>query len=375
MANADRVKQLFLDLLRINSPSRHERGVADYLKSKLEALGFHVEEDDTAEQIDGDAGNLIAMLPGTIPGARSIFLGAHMDTVEPTDKLDINFDGKTFHSDGSTILGADDKAGIAAIIEGVESIIESGTEHGDIQIIFNVSEEVGLLGSRKLDTSKIKASMGYIFDTQKPAAGITVSAPTHENIIVEITGKAAHAGMAPENGISAIVAASKAIARMNLGRIDFETTANIGVIQGGKARNIVPDQVTIKAEARSRNNDKLTAQVDHMRSVFQQEADAMGAKLMFQGEREYTTFRWTENDDIVKLAVAACGRIGVKPTFQDGGGGSDANTYNSLGIPCVVVGVGYDGAHSHSESIALEDLVTASRFASAIIETAAHVEG
>ncbi|MHB9035336.1 MAG: M20/M25/M40 family metallo-hydrolase [Armatimonadota bacterium] len=374
MANKERVTQLFLDLLKINSPSKHEREVADFIKAKLQSLGFEVEEDDAGEKIGGDTGNIIAFKSGTAHGAKAIFLGGHIDTVEPTDKLNLVIDSDEVRSDGTTILGADDKAGIAAIIEGIESVLETGVPHGDIQIILNVAEEIGLTGSRAMDCSKIKAGLGYIFDTQKPAAGITVSAPSHANLLVDIKGRAAHAGMAPEQGVSAIVAASNAISKMKLGRIDSETTANVGVIGGGKARNIVPDLVQIKAEARSRDEAKLEAQVSHMKSVFETEAAAIGASANVSVQREYASYRWSENDEVVKLAVAACGKIGIEPAFLDGGGGSDANNFNAAGIPCVVVGVGYDGAHSSSERISLEDLATAATFAQALLETAAQAE-
>ncbi|MEN6358078.1 MAG: M20/M25/M40 family metallo-hydrolase [Armatimonadota bacterium] len=371
MANKDRVKQLFLDLLKINTPSKNERPMADFIKAKLESLGLDVEEDDAGEKIGGSAGNIIASLKGNKPGAKAIFLGGHIDTVEPTDKLNIVIDGDEIRSDGTTILGADDKAGIAAIIEALQSVIENGTAHGDVQVIFNVAEEIGLCGSRAIDRSKIKAKYGYIFDMDRPAAGITVSAPSHENVFVEIRGVAAHAGMNPENGVSAIIAASNAISKMKLGRIDFETTANVGVIEGGKARNIVPDLVNIKAEARSRDEAKLAAQVEHMKTTFEREAEAIGAKAIVTLDHEYNAYRWSEDDDIIKLASKASHKIGIEPVYSDGGGGSDANIYNSYGISCVVLGTGYDGAHSASEKILVSDLAIAADYAKALIETAA----
>jgi tripeptide aminopeptidase len=338
-------------------------------------MGFVVEEDDAGEKIGGDTGNIIALKKGSAPSAKAIFLGGHIDTVEPTDKLNVIIDGDEVRSDGTTILGADDKAGLAAIIEGIESVLESGSAHGDIQVVFNVAEEIGLAGSRAMEHSKIKAGLGYIFDTQKPAGGITVSAPSHANLMVEIKGRAAHAGMAPEHGVSAISAASNAISKMKLGRIDSETTANVGVIEGGKARNIVPDLVTIKAEARSRDESKLDAQVEHMKSVFESEAAAMGASAVVTSQREYVAYRWSAEDEVVKLAVAACEELGIEPTFMEGGGGSDANIFNEAGIPCVVIGVGYDGAHSACEHISVNDLAASAAYAQALIETAARVEG
>ena len=375
MINTDRLNQTFLDLVKINSPSKSERGVADYVKSKLIALGFDVEEDDAGEKTGGNAGNVIAFKKGKLPAAESIFFCSHMDTVEPTENLNVTFDGETFKTDGKTILGADDKAGIAAIFEGVQSILESGSSHGDIQIMFCVSEETGLFGAKEMDLSKIRAKMGYVLDTGKPVVGITISAPSHESMKIEIIGKAAHAGIAPEEGVNAIVAASRAIARLNVGRIDSETTTNIGVIEGGKARNIVPDHVTIKAEARSRSEEKLVAQVDQMKRIFTEEAAAIGAKVSIQSQREYSTFRWSEEDDVVKLAMAASKSIGVEPTFHEGGGGSDANVFNAAGLPAVLIGMGYEGIHSPTESISAENLVKAANFVSALIEVAAKGRG
>ena len=374
MINEDRVKQLFLDLVQINSPSRHERGVADYVSAKLRSLGLEVEEDNAGSAFGGDTGNVIGFKKGTLPGARKIFLCCHMDTVEPTENIRLVVD-EEIRTDGSSILGADDKAGIAAVIEGIESVFESGAAHGDFHVLFDACEESGLNGARQLDVARIKDELGYVLDTQRPVGGITISAPSHETMTVEITGKAAHAGMAPEKGVSAIVAASRAIAKMKLGRIDEETTANIGVISGGKARNIVADHVTVTAEARSRNQEKLADQLEHMVSVFESEAAAMGAKAVVKSEREYNTYRWTESDEVVKLAAEAARRVGIEPSYQEGGGGSDANVFNYKGIPSVVIGVGYENAHSSSEYIRIDDLANAAQVAAAIILVAAESGG
>lgn len=374
MINAERVKQTFLELVAINSPSRSERGVADYVKAKLSALGFEVEEDDCGTKIDGNAGNVIAFRKGTVE-ATPIFLSCHMDTVEPTENINVVLDGDTIKTDGSTILGADDKAGIASVLEGLADVLERSAPHGDIQVLFSVCEEQGLRGAREMDHSKIRGKMGFVFDTERPVAGITMSAPTHDTMTIEIHGTASHAGIAPDKGISAIVAASNAIAKMKLGRIDEETTANIGRIEGGKARNIVPDLVTIAAEARSRNNEKLGEQMRHMTSVFEEEAAKIGAKAVVKSERQYSTYRWTTDDAVVKLAIAANRRIGIEPAFMEGGGGSDANTYSSIGIPALVISAGYSGAHSVIEEITVGELAKSAEFIAALIECAVGYEG
>jgi tripeptide aminopeptidase len=372
VADRERVRRVLLEMLAINSPSKDERRMADYVKHKLAEMGIESEEDGAGTEIEGTAGNIIAHIKGSKPGAVTILLSAHMDTVDATQSLNIVEEDGLVKSDGSTILGADDKAGIAAILEGVQSVMESGVEHGDIDLVFDASEETGLEGIRALDCGKLSARLAYVIDSQKPAAGITVSAPSHETITVVIEGRAAHAGMAPEEGVSAIVAASRAIGKMNLGRIDFETTANVGIIQGGKARNIIPDRVEVKAEARSRNREKLAAQVAHMKQVFEEETAAIGAKAVFSSECEYECYRWGEDTPVVRLAARASKRAGIEPHLMDGGGGSDANVLNVAGIPSVVIGVGYDGAHGHSEHIHIDDLVATSRFVAALILEAAN---
>lgn len=368
MIDQKRLIGTFIDLVKINSPSKHERGIVDYLRPKLEELGFDVEEDGTGEKIGGNAGNLIATKNGNAKNGVRLFFSAHMDTVEPTDQLElITTEDGTIHTGGKTILGADCKAGIASTLEAVRAAIESNVPFRSIQMVYSVAEEIGLMGARELDPEKIKADIGYVFDTEKPVAGIVVSAPSHENLLIRIFGKAAHAGIHPEDGVSAILAASRAIANMKLGRIDAETTANIGVISGGKARNVIPDYVEIRAEARSRNEEKLAAQVEHMVRTFHDGAKEIGADIDIEVTHEYTTYRWMPDDAPIKLATAACNAIGITPKLVEAGGGSDANVFNEKGIPSVVVGVGYEGAHSKDERIAIADLTKAAEFALALI--------
>lgn len=371
MINKDRAKQVFLELVHINSVSCHERGVADYVKEKLASLGFEVEEDDAGAKIGGNSGNIIGYLPGNVKGAMPIFLCSHMDTVEPTEGINVIEDNGMIKTDGKSILGADDRAGITVIFEGITDILERNAPHGDIQVIFSISEEVGLRGARAIDPSKIRAKMGYVFDTGKPVTGIVTSAPSHERIVAEIRGKAAHAGVAPETGISAVVAACRAVAKMKLGRIDSETTANIGRIEGGKATNIVPDYAIVYAEARSRSNEKLDEQVKHMKTVFEEEAEKMGAKADVITERRYFAYHFSEDDEVIQLAARAVRNIGMKPMFYGVGGGSDANIFNQAGVPAAVLSVGYTGPHSVTECIHIDDLVKSCEFVASLISTAA----
>lgn len=370
MINQERLVRTFLDLVKINSPSRNERGVADYLRSKLEDLGFNVKEDDAGSKIGGNAGNLIATKIGSLEKGARLFFSAHMDTVETNEGLEpiIEEDG-LIHTGGYSILGADCKAGIAAVLEAAQIVVENNIPFRSLQILFSISEETGLLGARYTDPADILPdSIGYVFDTEKPVGGIVMSAPTHATISVKITGKAAHAGINPEKGISAIVAASNAITRMNLGRIDDETTANVGIISGGKARNIIPDEVEIKAEARSRNADKLAAQVEHMLRTFHDAANELGANVEIDVKSEYVTYRWKEEDEPIQIAMRASEAIGIKPALVMGGGGSDANIFNANGIPAVVIGCGYQGAHSKEERITIPDLVKTAEYALALVK-------
>lgn len=368
MVNQERLVRTFLDLVKINSPSKSERGVVDYLRPMLEELGFDVKEDDTGSKIGGNAGNLIATKQGSLDKGLRIFLSAHMDTVDITEGLEpvVTEDGM-IKSQGKTILGADDKAGIAVTLEAVRVALEKNIPFRSIQLLYSVSEEVGLLGARHMDPSEIKADVGYVFDTEKPVAHIVTAAPSHVNLLVRYKGKAAHAGINPEGGINAIVAASRAVAKMKLGRIDPETTANVGVIHGGKARNIIPEDVEIRAEARSRNEAKLAVQVDHMVKTFEEAAKEVGAEVEIDVQQEYTTYRWTSEDAPVKLAQKAAGSIGIDQLMLEGGGGSDANVFNLKGVPAVVIGVGYEGAHTRNEQIAIDDLVKSAEFALALI--------
>jgi len=371
MIDRERLLQTFLDLVRISSPSKQERGVADYLKERLTEAGFEVREDDAGTKLGGNAGNLIATKEGPSTAGASIFFSAHMDTVEPTEGMEpvVTEDG-VIRSDGKTVLGADCKAGIAATLEAARSAVERKIPFRTLQLLYSVSEETGLLGAKQIDPKEVKAEMGFVFDTEKPVAGIVLGAPTHDVLNVKIIGKSAHAGIHPEAGINAITVASRAIAGMKLGRIDEETTANVGVIHGGKATNVVPDEVEVRAEARSRDEQKLAAQVEHMTRAFHEAADEAGARVEIEVMREYSMYRFAPDDPAIKLAQRAARAVGIEPQLIFAGGGSDANTYNEKGLPAVVIGVGYEGPHSREENIPIENLMKIAQFALELIRQA-----
>lgn len=367
MINKDRLLDTFLNLAQINSPSKSERPIAEYVCPLLQDIGFRIVEDDAADKIGGNCGNLVATLEGTASSGVRLFFNAHMDTVEPTDGIQIIVEDNVVRTDGTTVLGADCKSGIAVILEAARTAVEQGVPFKSLQIVFSVAEEIGLLGARNMDISLLAADVGYVFDTERPAGQIVTAAPTHENLLVKIYGRASHAGIRPEDGVSAIVAASRAIATMKLGRIDEETTANVGVINGGRARNIVPDEVEIRAEARSRNESKLQEQVRHMVETFKRAASEIGAEAEVNVEREYHSYRWTSDDMPVKLARKAAECIGIEPILAEAGGGSDANIFNRAGIPAVVIGVGYEYPHSRSERLLIDEFVQSAEFALALI--------
>lgn len=358
----------FMELVRIDSPSKNERKLADKLKQDLRSLGFQVEEDDTGSKVNGNAGNIIAHLKGSNAGKPTILLSAHMDTVSKIFGINpLVKDGK-ISSDGTTILSADDKAGICAIVQGIKSALEKGREHGDIEIVFTVCEEIGLKGSKNLNYEKLKAKMGFIFDSGEDVGKIVTSAPAQNSLYFKVTGKAAHAGAEPEKGISAIKVAGVALAEMNFGRIDAETTANIGVIKGGTATNIVTDLVEMEGESRSRSEEKLNRQTEHMVEVVKSAAKKYGAFVDCDVSLSYPLFRFKEDSPVVNYAVEAVRRAGLKPELISTGGGSDANIFNGRSIPCVNLASGFFDPHTFEEYIPVDSLVSLCKLVEALIE-------
>ncbi len=356
MIDRERLLRSFLDLLHINSPSRQEGDVAAYASRALREMGFEVRQDEAAHPLGGQTGNIVATLPGSAAGAPRILLCAHMDTVQPTDGIRVIREDGVIRQEGAAVLGADDKAGIAAILEGVRSALESGEKLGQVQVLLLICEEIGLLGSKHLDMSLVQSDFGYVFDSGKPVGHLVSEAPSHDNIAVQMTGRAAHAGVCPEEGASAILAAALAISRIPLGRIDHETTANVGVISGGSARNIVPERCEVKAEARSRDEAKLERQVTLMRQAFEEAARETGCTAQIEVSRQYLGYRHSREAPLVRLALRAAEEAGLEMDLLPHGGGSDCNILNEKGLPCAVVGVGYDRIHTPEESISEDDL-------------------
>lgn len=355
--NESRLLDTFLTLVRFNTPSKQEKPASEWCADYLSRLGFSVEWDDAGEKVGGNVGNLFAFKPGTDPKAPAIFFSSHLDTVEATPGLELSIEDGIIRSTSDTILGADDKSGVAPILEAMTLLNESGEPHGDIQIILTICEEIGLVGAKMVDPSRIKARYGFVLDSGPPIGGVTFTAPSQNSLRIRIEGKPSHAGAAPEDGISAIQAAANAIHAMTQGRIDPETTANIGTIQGGTARNIVPAEVFIVAEARSRNNAKLDVQTAHMVETFEREASAMGAKAFVEVIEEYRTYRLAETDGPIQIAKQAAEVCGFPFSLKESGGGSDANIFNGFGVPTTVLACGMQAIHTHDEFCHVSDLV------------------
>lgn len=359
----------FFELVQTDSETGEEREICDLLTSKLSALGFDVVEDDSAAKTGHGAGNLIATLPGNIDGP-TIYFTCHMDTVKPGKGIKPSIEGDYIVSDGTTILGADDKAGLSALLEGVRLLKENGSSHVPVQLIITVGEESGLVGAKELDPDMLKAEYGYALDSNGPVGEIVTSAPSQVKLAVTIHGKAAHAGVNPEDGVSAIQVASRAISKMPLGRIDEETTANIGKFQGGTASNVIPEQVEIIAEARSRDEEKLEQQVAKMVRAFEEAAQEMNATVDIETDKMYPAFKYDESAQVVQKAIAAMKKIGRKPQIAASGGGSDANVIAGHGIPTVNLGIGYEEIHTTKERMPIGELLKAAELVVALIEVA-----
>jgi tripeptide aminopeptidase len=345
MINQDRLLGTFLDLVRIDNPSGGEAPIAAHVRSLLAGMGLAVEEDAIH--------NLLARIPGQ---GEPLLLNAHMDSVAPCLGVrPIVADG-VVRSSGDTVLGADDLAGVAAIIEGVRSTLERGGAHRAAELLFTVQEEVGLRGAAQFEVSKLQAREGITLDSGGDFGGITVGAPAQDSLRAVVIGRAAHAGVAPERGINAIVVAAQALAAMPLGRIDAETTANIGIIKGGDATNIVPERVELWGEARSHDQQKLVDQIEQMVAAFELASRAAGASVQVEVTHKYDAYRLAKELPILDRIAAVMRAMQVEPTFQISGGGSDVNILAQRGFQIANLSVGYREIHSTGEHIAVADL-------------------
>lgn len=355
MINEKRLLDTFLEYVQIDSETKNEKAMCERMVADLQALGFEVQTDKAGEGFGSNGFNVHAYMEGELGGEPTIF-SAHMDTVKPGNGIKPIITDGVVHTDGSTILGGDDKCGIASIMEAIKVIKENNIPCRNTEILFSIGEEGGMNGIKNMDWSMIKGKEAIVLDSSGDVGKVITCGPGQIKIIATIIGKTSHAGLAPENGISAIQVAAKGIANMNLLRIDEETTCNIGTLKAEFATNIVPDKCEFIAEVRSRNLDKLNAQAAHIKDCLQAACDEMGATLECQLVTNYVSFNVPLDDDLVKRIESSCDRLGYQFTTAKGGGGSDLNVMALQGVKGVVLGVGMTKVHTTEESIKIEDL-------------------
>jgi tripeptide aminopeptidase len=370
------VVELFTQLAAVPSPPGEEREVADRVAGYLGELGLTVDEDDAGERIGSTAGNLLARIEPTSDGGTPLFLCAHLDTVPPEGPLEPVIDDEgILRNAGGTILGADNKAAVAAMLEGARRIVADERPHAGIELLFTPKEEIGLLGAAAFDHSRLRARVGYVYDMAAPIGDVILGAPHSHSMQVRFHGRAAHSGMYPEEGRSAIAAAAKAISDFRLGRLDEDTTANVGVIEGGTAGNIVPEHCTFLAEARSHDERKLADTVQEMLDAITFAAGLEECEVETEVHKSYRGYRFRRDDLAVRIAADALAASGFEPRFGLTGGAADANVFNERGLACVNLANGMTDIHTPDERIAVVDLEAMVGVTLALVEAARTTDG
>jgi tripeptide aminopeptidase len=351
----DEVVSLFTELAAVPSPPGDERAVADLVVAYMRDLGLDVSEDDAGSRIGSNTGNLFARIEAT-DGGTPLFFCAHLDTVPPQAGIDPVVEDGVIRNAAGTILGADNKAAVAVMLEGARRILSENRPHGGVELLFTPMEEVGLYGAAAFDLERLSARVGYVYDQAAPIGEVILGAPYSHSMNVKLHGRAAHAGMYPEEGRSAIAAASKAIADFKLGRVDEETTANVGLIDGGTAGNIVPEWCTFLADVRSHDQQKLADLVREMLESVTFAASLEDCQVETEVHKSYNGYRFKRDHDAIQIAGAGLERAGFEPTFTLSGGGADANVFNERGLACVNLANGMAEIHTPDEHIAVADL-------------------
>jgi tripeptide aminopeptidase len=370
------VVDLFLQLAAVPSPPGEERAVADSVASYLGDLGLDVDEDDAGERIGSTAGNLLARIEPTADGGTPLFLCAHLDTVPPEGPLEPVVDDQGIvRNAGGTILGADNKAAVASMLAAVRRVLAEGRRHAGIELLFTPKEEIGLLGAAAFDHSRLHARVGYVYDMAAPIGDVILGAPHSHSMQVRFHGRAAHSGMYPEEGRSAIAAAAKAISDFRLGRLDEDTTANVGVIEGGTAGNIVPEHCTFIAEARSHDERKLADVVQEMLDAVAFAAGLEECEVETEMHKSYRGYRLRRDEVAVRIAADALAASGFEPRFGLTGGAADANVFNERGFACVNLANGMTDIHTPDERIAVADLEAMVGVTLALVEAARATDG
>ncbi len=356
MINRDRLVKTFCDLVSIDSPSGEEETIAIELVRRLRTMGLEVMRDAY--------GNVIA----TAPGDQPVMLSAHMDTVEPGRNVKPSIDGNRIVSDGTTVLGGDCKAGISVILEALESVKEDGSPLNQIEVVFTREEEPGLLGARNLDYSMVNAREAIVFDGEGPVSRITSASPTYVGFEVRVEGRSAHAGVEPEKGLSAIKIAADLVSKLPQGRLDHETTFNVGKIEGGQVRNAVPEVTVIIGEYRSINAETLDIIDIQLRAVLDEIRQTYPvAKISCKQETEFEAYTLTNNDPATIRVKSAIRSLGMDPVMLPSGGGTDGNIFRMRGISAVVVGMADHGMHTREEHVTIPDLVDAAHLCEVIL--------
>jgi tripeptide aminopeptidase len=365
--NRQRLGETFTELCEIDSPSRREGQIAAHLKERFSALGADsIYEDSSAEKTGSEVGNLIIRFDGNLPDQDGIFFSCHMDTVEPADGVEVVRTGDIFTSKGDTILGGDDKTGIAAVLELLTLLKENNTPHPMIEVIITTCEEIGLRGAKHLEYDKIIATCGYALDSTG-IDHVVIGAPAANKLKVEFRGLAAHAGLCPEAGINALALAARAISRIKMGRLDNESTCNFGLIQGGTAANIIPDLITLQGEVRSHSEEKLQQYTREIYDIFEQTIDEWQGSPLLNGEKpsvaidiiaDYPVLSIDAESPVVQRVKRGAELAGKELHYIVAGGGSDANIFNSHGLPTVIIATGMNKVHTVDEQLDLNDLVS-----------------
>lgn len=345
-----------IELCEIPSPSRDEAAIAEAVIPQLAALGAEITQDDAATTIGAGCNNITARFAPTITGGTPIAFVAHLDTVPPTDRIEVELAGDVLTNRHPTILGADDKAAVAAFMTAIETVVRDGRPHAGIELVLTPCEEIGLLGAAAFDPTTLNARMAIVYDYTGSIGSVVQSSPSLSSIEATFVGRPAHAGIVPEDGRSALVAASRAIASMPHGRIDPQTTANIGTVMGGTATNVVAERCQVTAEARSRNEETLSAQLTAMLDALTWAASETDVDLEVRVDRKFTGYALRNQDPQVRLACAALERSGLRPELVPSGGGSDANALIKNGLPSVNLCNGMRAIHTDQENIRVEDL-------------------
>lgn len=350
MISKERLQARFLEMIQVYSPSKGEGAMADWLERYLTERGISVQSDEAGKAYGGNGRNIVAYIPGDLPGAPIGFM-AHTDQIEPCNHVNAIVEGDIIRTDGTTTLGGDDKGGITAILEAVEDLLETKASHRDVYLVFSCSEEISMMGTKHMDLSILPCKDLVVADATGDTGVIAYKAPAMEAMTVTFHGRKAHAGIEPEKGINAIVAASKAISKMHIGRLSQETTSNIGRIEGGGATNIVTDEVTFTAEIRSHSMEVLAQEVAHMEQCCKDAAAEMGASVDFCHELAYPTLSVDLNCELMQMTVNAMKAEGIEPNCMVIGGGSDANVLAGHGYRSVILGLGMRNVHTVEESL------------------------